>query len=633
MTIDAQAPRRRGFFGTLWWLIDGSRKLVLNLLFLAVIGLLVAAWLTGGTPKLKDKTVLVLNLTGPLVEQHSGSARDQALAQVRGEAQRQVQLRDLIAVLEAAAKDDKITGLLLVLDDFGGAGLANMREATQAVERFKKASGGKKVTAWAMHYSQRQYHLAAAADEVYLHPMGTVMIEGYGRLRNYYREAFDRLGVAANVIRVGKYKNFGEPYFANGPSKETLEADAMLYDAMWADYTLSIEKARKLPAGAIMQGIEALPAKLAAAGGSPAKMAMAEKLVDGLKTRDELRAMLIERHARDDEAKTFRQVSFNEYLGRLKPRQDGDAVGIVVAEGDIVDGEAGPGKVGGRSTAELARKARDDTKIKAVVLRVNSPGGSAFASELVRRELELTRAAGKPVVVSMGDVAASGGYWISMAADEVIADASTITGSIGVFAMLPTADGLVGKLSLHTGGYATTWLANAYDPRKPLDPRFAGLVQSAIGNIYTDFTGKAAVARKSSPEKIDAVAQGRVWTGKQAQERGLVDRLGSYGDAIAAAATRAKLAADPRVVYLERDRGKLHRLLGLLGVRADQGWLAQWAREAVDVDAMSRQAAGPVAGLAGAALPEATRELAWLTDLLERRQPFAAVVHCLCQAP
>ena len=633
MTFDAQAPRRRGFFGTLWWLIDGSRRLVLNLLFLAVIGLLVAMWLTGGTPKLKDKTVLVLNLSGALVEQHSGSARDQALAQVRGEAQRQVQLRDLIAVLEAAAKDDKVTGLLLVLDDFGGAGLANMREATQAVERFKKASGGKKVTAWAMHYSQRQYHLAAAADEVYLHPMGTVMIEGYGRLRNYYREAFDRLGVAANVIRVGKYKNFGETYFANGPSKETLEADALLYDALWADYTQSIEKARKLPAGAIMQGIEALPARLAAAGGSPAKMALAEKLVDGLKTRDELRAMLIERHARDEEAKTFRQVSFNEYLGRLKPRLDGDAVGIVVAEGDIVDGEAGPGKVGGRSTAELVRKARDDAKIKAVVLRVNSPGGSAFASELVRRELELTRAAGKPVVLSMGDVAASGGYWISMAADEVIADASTITGSIGVFAMLPTADGLVGKLSLHTGGYATTWLANAYDPRKPLDPRFAGLVQSAIGNIYSDFTGKAAVARKSSPEKIDAVAQGRVWTGKQAQERGLVDRLGGYGDAIAAAATRAKLAADPRVVYLERDRGKWQRVLGLLGVQADQGRLGQWLRETLDVDEMSRQAAGPVAGLAGAALPEATRELAWLTDLLERRQPFAAVVHCLCQVP
>jgi len=633
MTFDAQAPRRRSFFGTLWWLIDGSRRLVLNLLFLVVIGLLVAAWLTGGTPKLKDKTVLVLNLSGALVEQHSGSARDQALAQVRGEAQRQVQLRDLIAVLEAAAKDDKVTGLLLVLDDFGGAGLANMREATQAVERFKKASGGKKVTAWAMHYSQRQYHLAAAADEVYLHPMGTVMIEGYGRLRNYYREAFDRLGVAANVIRVGKYKNFGETYFANGPSKETLEADALLYDALWADYTQSIEKARKLPAGAIMQGIEALPARLAAAGGSPAKMALAEKLVDGLKTRDELRAMLIERHARDEESKTFRQVSFNEYLGRLKPRLDGDAVGIVVAEGDIVDGEAGPGKVGGRSTAELVRKARDDAKIKAVVLRVNSPGGSAFASELVRRELELTRAAGKPVVVSMGDVAASGGYWISMAADEVIADASTITGSIGVFAMLPTADGLVGKLSLHTGGYATTWLANAYDPRKPLDPRFAGLVQSAIGNIYSDFTGKAAVARKSSPEKIDAVAQGRVWTGKQAQERGLVDRLGGYGDAIAAAATRAKLAADPRVVYLERDRGKWQRVLGLLGVQADQGRLGQWLRETLDVDEMSRQAAGPVAGLAGAALPEATRELAWLTDLLERRQPFAAVVHCLCQVP
>jgi protease-4 len=630
MANDVSPRPKRSLWGRFWWWVDGSRRLALNLLFLAIVLGLLLAWIKSGPPGLKDKTVLVLDLSGSLVEQRSGSARDQALQQVQGQRGGQVQLRDLITVLDAAGADGQISSVLLVLDEFEGAGLPSLHEAMAAIARFKQTSG-KKVLAWGQNYDQRQYLLATSADELLLHPMGLVRIEGYGRLRSYYRDAFDRLGVSANVIRVGKYKNFGEPLFANGPSPATQEADATLYDALWATYTGAVEAARKLPAGTLSQAIAELPQRLEAAGGDLARLALDGKLVDGLKTRDQLRELLIQRGARDDEAKTFRQVGFADYLARQKPRSGGDAIGVVVAQGQIVDGTAGPGMVGGRSTADLIRKARDDDKIKAVVLRVNSPGGSAFASELIRRELELTRAAGKPVVVSMGDVAASGGYWISMAADAVIADPSTLTGSIGVFAMLPTAEGLMGKLSVNTAGYGTTWLTNAYDPRRPLDPRLSALVQLAIGHIYTDFTGKAAAARKTTPDKIDAVAQGRVWTGEQARARGLVDRTGNFGDALDTAAQLAKLDKDRRVAYIEREPSRLTRVMGLLGLQADVADLFDVAL--APLGSMARQAAGPSAALADAVLPGWQQEVGWLADLIDRREPFAAVVHCLCTPP
>lgn len=624
----------RRWAARLWGWVDGSRRLLLNLLWLAILLAVPVAVMTGGPSRLQDKTVLVLDLSGPLVEQRSGGARDALLKQVQGADDGQVRLRDLIAVLDAAARDPKIERALLLLEDLSGGGLQAQREAAAALERFKAA--GKPVVAWGTSYDQRQYYLAAHASEVYLHPMGGVMLQGYGRLRNYYRDALDRLGVSANVVRVGKYKNAAEPYFANAPSKETLESEAYLYDALWGLYTRGVEKARNLPEGAIAQGIAALPGSLQAVGGDVARLSLQSRLVDGLKTRDELRAMLIERGAEDAKAKTFRQVGWRDYLARLKPDTSGPAIGVVVAEGEIGDGMAPPGRIGGRSTAELIRKARDDEQVKAVVLRVNSPGGSALGSELIRRELELTRTAGKPVVVSMGDVAASGGYWIAMAADEVIADAATITGSIGVFGMLPTAQGLMDKLSVRAGGHGTTWLANAYDPRKPLDPRFEQLVQSAIGRVYTDFTTKAATARKTTPDKIDAVAQGRVWTGAQALERGLIDRNGSWADALKAASTRAKLPDDARVRWMEREPGRLEQVMGFFKSSATGAVL----------EALGLQAgAAPVDGLGAWALSNAARpvgladagayallELVWLQDLAQRRRPFDAVVHCLCTA-
>jgi protease-4 len=612
-------------FRTFWRLLDGTRRALLNLLLLALIVALVWALATRGPKPLQPRTTLVLDLQGDVVEQFSGSPREQALAQLKGEARQQTRLRDVLAVLESAARDPQLAQLLLDLDSMGAASPATLHELEAALTRFKKDSGGKRVIAYANGYDQRSYYLAAQADEVYVHPMGGVSIEGYGRLRNYYRDALDRLGIAANVIRVGTYKNFAEPYFANAPSKATLEAESYLYDALWSDYQRGVERARKLEAGALNRAIEQLPQRLAAEGGDIAQLVLKEKLVDGLKTRDQLRSLLEQRGALDN--KQLRQIGLGAYLAQIKPRPSTAGqgqVGIVVAEGEIVDGQAAPGRVGGDSTARLIRQAREDDQIKALVLRVNSPGGSAFASELVRRELELTRAAGKPVVVSMGGVAASGGYWISMASDEVIADPATITGSIGVVAMLPTGEKLLDKLSIRTGGYTTTWLAGGYDPRRALDPRLAQVVQSSIQHVYADFTGKAGAARKKSAAEIDAVGQGRVWTGAQALERGLVDKLGRLDDAVASAAKLAKLGERPATRYVEGERGRLERLL------ASVGEVAAPALRASLIEALGGMPSVP------APLQQAQGDLQWLAEQARPGPgglPARSLVHCLCGAP
>jgi len=615
MSASHPGPVRR-FFRALWRFIDASRRVVLNLVFLLIlVGIAVALIKTGPAP-IADKTALVLRLDGTISEQKTGTLRSSALDQVRGEAVQKILLRDVLAALDSAATDPKISSLVVILDEMRPTGFATLREIAAGVDRFK--ASGKKVVAWGSSYDQRQYYIASHADELYLHPLGMVYLSGFGSLRNYYKDALDKLGVTVNVMRVGTFKSAVEPFIANEPSPAALEADGVLYGGLWKTYVDAVEKERKLPAGAITRAIDEAPQRLAAAGGDAAKLALAEKQVDALKTRDELRALMIERGAKDESEQTFRQISFDDYLAHVKQRVTGDAIGVVVAEGEIVDGMAPAGTVGGLSTANLIRKARDDKDIKAVLLRVDSPGGSVFGSELVRRELELTRAAGKPVVVSMGNVAASGGYWISTASDEIVADAATITGSIGVFALMPSADQTLAKLGVHPGGVGTTWLLNADDPRLPLDPRLAQLVQTSVDHIYLDFTTKVAAARKTTPEKIDAVAQGRVWTGLQAKERGLVDTIGQFDDAVRSASARAKLGEKPRVVYIERDPGKFAQLLNMLNARVS-------ALAGASID----ERLGAL-GMPPALLRDVGRDLGWVAEIVDRRKPFAAVVHCLC---
>jgi protease-4 len=602
-----------------WRALDATRRTIFNLIFLTIVIVILVAMFTGGAKPLADKTTLVLELKGELVEQHSATVRETLMSGIgAGEARRTIQLRDMLDVLDNAAKDSKITTVLLMLDEFDVSGMANLHEMGAALDRVRAA--GKKVVAWGGSFDQKNYLIATHASEIYVHPMGMVMLEGFGRHRNYYRDALDKLGVTVNLIKVGTFKSFAEPYIGNGPSPAAAEADAFLYNALWANYTAEVEKFRKLPAGTIDRGIAALPETMTAASGNAAQVALNAKLVDGIKTRDEVRDLLGKYGARDVDNKTFRQVSFNDYLARHPQKMFGDAVGVIVAEGSISDGTSGPGSIGGLSTANLIRRARNDDQVKAVVLRVDSPGGSAYGSELIRRELELTRAAGKPVVVSMGGVAASGGYWISMASDEVIADPATVTGSIGVFAILPTAEKVADKLGIHTVGTTTTWLADSYNPLRPLDPRFGQLIQSSINHIYSDFTTKAAAARKMPVAAVDAVAQGRVWTGAQAKERGLVDRLGSYNDALASAAARAKLGKDFRVAYVERQGNPFERLLQSFGVSTEM---------AVNIQVKL----GVLDGLPTGAATAVAKDMSFLSDMADRKKPFAAITHCMCELP
>ncbi|WP_332876870.1 signal peptide peptidase SppA [Massilia sp. S19_KUP03_FR1] len=606
-------------FGMFWRALDATRRTIFNVIFLAIVVAILVGMFSGGVKPLSDKTALVLELKGEMVEQSSASVQETLMSGIgAGETRRTIQLRDVLTVLDAASKDSNISTVVLLLDEFSVSGMANLHEMGAALERVKAA--GKKVVAWGGSYDQKNYLIATHANEIYVHPMGMVMLEGFGRHRNYYRDALDKLGVTVNLIKVGTYKSFAEPYINNGPSPAAAEADAFLYNALWANYTAEVEKFRKLPAGTIDQSIAKLPETMAAANGNAAQVALDTKLVDGIKTRDEVRDLLMKRGARDQSIKSFRQVSFNDYLLRHPQKMFGDAVGVIVAEGSISDGSAGPGSIGGVSTANLIRRAREDEQIKALVLRVDSPGGSAYGSELIRRELELTRAAGKPVVVSMGGVAASGGYWISMASDEVIADPSTVTGSIGVFAILPTAEKVADKLGIHTVGTTTTWLADAYNPLRPLDPRFGQLIQSSINHVYSEFTTKAAAARKMPVAAIDAVGQGRVWTGAQAKERGLVDRLGSYTDALASAAARGKLGKDYRVTYIERQGNPFERLLQSFGVSA---------ATAINIQVKL----GVLDGLPTGAATTVARDMAFLSNIADGKKPFAAVTHCMCELP
>lgn len=614
----------RSGLGFAWRALDFGRRAILNMLFLIVLLVLAWAIFFGGAKPLQPKTMLVLDLKGDLLEQSASGVRDAVMANLKGgEARRTVVLRDLLQVLDGAAKDPQISGAVLLLDELEGGGQASLREVARAVDRFK--ASGKKVVAWGGGFNQRQYLVASHASEVYIHPMGGVFLEGFGRHRNYYRDALDKIGVTVNLMRVGTYKSFAEPYIANGPSPAALEAEAYLNNALWSAYTDEVEQARKLPKGQVMNIINDLPKLMEAAGGDLGKLTLDAKFVDGLKTRDEIRQMLMERGERDQAGKSFRQVAFDEYLGRVRPKGMGDAVGVVMAVGEIGDGVAPPGSIGGLSTSNLIRAAREDKNIKAIVLRVDSPGGSAYGSELIRRELELTRAAGKPVIVSMGNVAASGGYWISMASDEVIAEPTTITGSIGVFTILPTADKVIDKLGIHTGGVTTTWLADVGNPLRPLDPRFGQVIQSSVNHIYGDFTRKAAAARKTTPEKIDAVAQGRVWTGAQAKERGLVDRLGNLGDALKTAAEKGKLGPDHRVVYIEREVSKFDRVLEFFG-----GSVSMAVAQAV---APYVKASLAPTGLPMGAAADVAHDMSWLNEVTVQRKPFAAVTHCLCESP
>lgn len=593
-------------------------QLVLLILVIGAVTISVFPGLLG--PSVKQDSALVLDLKGRLVEERTSMSVSKLLASP-GEPQTEVQLRDVLRAISEATKDDKIKALVLDLQSFQGGGLASLREVGQALESFKKS--GKPILTYGQSFDQGQYFLAAHADEIYLHPMGMVALEGFGRYQSYYAAALARLGVTVNVVRVGSHKNAAEYLFAKGPSKETQEMSKMLYGGLWSLYTAEIERLRKLPEGGITAAINDLPKTLPAEGFNLAQFAKKGGLVTGIMAPDEFKELLKKKVGEDSAKKSFRKIGYQDYLSaRSQPKWDG-GVAVIVAQGNISDGNEKAGAIGGKSTSALIERAREDERVKAIVLRVNSPGGSALGSELIRRELELTRAAGKPVVVSMGDVAASGGYWISLASDGIVADAATITGSIGVFGIFPTFDKALQNLSITTEGYGTTWLRGAYDPRRPLDPRFQQMLQGALGQVYEEFITKTANARKLDPKKVDAVGGGRVWLGQQALDHGLIDQIGGLDIAIRLAAEKAKLGDDTQARYFQKKDSGFDRFVGK--------FLGQVAAEISDSPRSDLVAA--MAGASSPIMAHFERDLRWLADLTNTAQSKGIVqptAHCFC---
>jgi protease-4 len=535
-----------------------------------------------------------------------------------------VQLRDILRALDKAREDDRIERVYLRVDRLQPTGFASLREIADALQEVRAA--GKQVVAFGENFGQAQYLLAAQADEVYLDPMGGLLLEGLGRYRAYYREGLqDKLGVDVHLFKVGEYKSAAEPYVRDDASPESKQADLFWMNDVWSRYLGDVAQARGLDAAQLAADIDNLPADIRAVDGDLAQYALGKKLVDGLMTEEQVADLLAERGAEDEDAEGgFRQVSLEGYLAHQLPAPvAADArpqVAVVVAEGAITGGDQPPGTIGGESTAALLRDARDDDQVEAVVLRVNSPGGEVFASEQIRREVVALQAAGKPVIASMGDVAASGGYWISMDADEIYADPSTITGSIGIFGLFPTVDRGLDKIGVHTDGVGTTRFAGAFDITRPLDPAVGEVIQEVIEKGYGDFIGRVAEARGKTVAQVDEVARGRVWSGEQAHARGLVDSFGGLRDAIAAAAGAAGLDdGDYRVRYVEKAVTPFERFFAnFMSTRMGAALVGD-----------SDFARGVVAAL----LPAHARdELQFVERALARNggKPVTSVAHCFC---
>ncbi|MEX1829589.1 signal peptide peptidase SppA [Luteibacter sp. CQ10] len=578
--------RRRGggfgsFLRSLGRGINFVRLFILNVFFFGLLAaFLLAIYASNRTHAVDDRSVLVLAPDGQLVEQYSADPLSRAMGKLSGDGVKQVQVRDMVRAIDAAAKDDRISRIVLRPDKLAAGGFAALREVGAALDRFRAA--GKPVLVWASSMEQGQYYLAAHADKIYLDPQGGVMATGLANYRLFYKDMLDRLGVQVHLFRVGQFKSAAEPFILDHASPESKEADGYWLGGLWDTWIGETAKLRHLDPAALRGDVDGFADRVQNAKGNLADLAKEEKLVDGIATEQQFVQMLRKEGVpagKKDQG--FRQVDLAGYLAatglsNADLLQTSPGVTVVVAEGEITGGKQAQGSIGGESTAALIRTARLDRRTRALVLRVNSPGGEVYAAEQIRREVELTREAGIPVVVSMGDVAASGGYWISMNANRIYAEPNTITGSIGIFGMFFTVPDTLAKIGVKSDGVGTGGLAGAFDITRPLDPKVGVLIQSIIDKGYRDFVGGVAKARGKDFAAIDAIAQGRVWTGEQAMQRGLVDKLGSLDDAIRDAAQEANLGKDYGVRYAEKPMGAFERFLTNVGDSSEAKVLMSW---------------------------------------------------------
>jgi protease-4 len=550
------------FIRGLWHALDTLRRFLHLLLLLALLGLVIGA-LRQAVPRIPDKAALLVRPSGELVEQLSGEPIERAFNEAQGEGAPQTLLWDLTTAIRAAATDPRIVVLVLDTDQMSSSGQVKLEELAAAIADFRRS--GKKVIAHGTYFLQSQYYLAAQADELYLDPLGFVLLDGYSRYRMFFKGALDKLSVDMHLFRVGKFKSAAETYTRQDMSAEDRLESQTYLNALWGGYVAAVAGARHLKPEAIRAYSEDYAASVVAAGGDTAKLAHDDGLVTDLRTSSQVEQRLIDLVGADAGTKSYRVVGVADYLRAThaedRLRGKGPGVGVIVASGEILDGKQPPGTVGGESTAALLRTARQDEDIRAVVLRVDSPGGSVLASEQIYREVRALKAAGKPVVVSMSDVAASGGYYIAVPADEIIASPNTITGSIGVFAALPTFSRTLARLGVTVDGIATTPIAGAARLDRPLSPEAGKVLQATVDHVYGEFIEHVASARGKSHDAIDAIAQGRVWAGVDARANGLVDRFGGYGDAVAAAARRAGLTGSYGVRRIEPELSITQQLL------------------------------------------------------------------------
>ncbi|HIG60438.1 MAG TPA: signal peptide peptidase SppA [Gammaproteobacteria bacterium] len=528
------------FFKVLWQAMQTAQTVLFGGLALGLAIALIIGLLTSDKPDIADGGALVLNPSGFLVEQKSAIDPQQFLQ--TGEGPDETLVQDLVDALNIAKTDQRIKLVILNLDNFNGGLMPHLELIADAISDFRES--GKKVIAASFHYEQSDLFLAAHADEILLNPEFAALAEGFGAYRTYYKTLLDNFDVSVNLFKVGKYKSAAEPYFRDSMSAEDKEARLEYLNSWWTSYTNAIEQARDLEAGAINQIANNLPEQLTSAQGNLAQLALDTGLVDKLLSARETREYLVSLTGEDEQTPgSYRGIEFSQYLQseRTPKPQEADKIAVITVVGSIIDGFADAGTIGSRSVLALIDKARQDDKVKAIVLRVDSGGGSKTASEVIRRELQHAQEAGIPVVASMGSVAASGGYWISATADRIFAHPNTITGSIGIFGLIPTFEKTLSRYGIFGDGVGTTNIAGAISLDRGIDPVYAELIQLNIEGGYQQFIETVASGRDLSVEQVDAIAQGRVWTGSKALEIGLIDEIGGLQDAVSSAAELAGL--------------------------------------------------------------------------------------------
>jgi len=605
-------------FSIIWGGVDGLRK-VLHLLLLLFLFAIVVGALSSTTAPIPSNAALIIEPFGALVEQLAGDPYDRALAELFDEAEPQTLVQDIIDALAYAKDDERIEVVILELGSLGRGGFSKLERIGDAIDDFRDS--GKPVIASAAFYSQGAYYLAARADEVYMHPDGLFFPQGFGTYINYYSRLIDKLKVDWNVFRVGTHKSAVEPFTREDMSPEDRESRERLIGQLWSRYQADIAAARALQDAAIGDFSENLLASLAENENDPAKVALSLGFVDELLTRPEMRERVTIYAAEDEDSERgYASTRMKDYLAQMRMldghRGADSKVAIIVAAGEILNGSQPPGTIGGESTARLLRRARDNDNVKAVVLRVDSPGGSAFASEQIRNEIEALQEAGKPVVASMSSVAASGGYWISMAADRIFARETTITGSIGIFGMFPTIQRSLDSIGITSDGVGTTRWSGEFRIDREMSDDARHLFQSVIEHGYNEFINHVAAHRQLDVEEVDAIAQGQVWTGSDALAYGLIDEIGDLEDAVSAAADLAGLdEGDYETRYLEPELSPTEQLI---------------------IDLLSSiQATGAIPGggdtTRNTAVERLARKLeAALAPVLRFDDPKGVYAHCFC---